>query len=89
MSKDYISTICKDCGQEFHQPYQSLQENPPKAPTALAVKNTQERLVQDLIYHQNRCPVFRNKARQEQLKTTVIRSSHSIDVNGNCNKGCC
>lgn len=52
--KDFIETTCEHCNRIFRQPYPSMQEQPPKAPTFQQMKNTQEKLLQDLIYHQNK-----------------------------------
>jgi uncharacterized OB-fold protein len=52
--KDFIQTECKNCGRVFMQPYHSIQKNPPVAPTWKELKGTQERLLADLMWHQNK-----------------------------------
>jgi len=59
--KDAVSYDCK-CGRELAVPFPSMQTSPNIAPSNNDLKIAQERLTQEIIYHQNNnCSYMHNE----------------------------
>lgn len=53
MIKDYISSKCI-CGRVFTIPFYTMQLKTPQAPTFQMIRNANEQIVAEIIYHQNK-----------------------------------